>query len=81
MSLTNSLSLVLYFTENFKVRWNFPEADFICLIFNLLRRGGQTHVQKICCKFCIILKAVWQHKIDIKNFLRVEMSQIEGKLV
>ena len=30
------------------------------------------------CKFCIILNAFWQHKIDIKRLLRVEMSQIKG---
>ena len=33
------------------------------------------------CKFCIILNAFWQHKIDIKRLLRVEMSQIKGKFV
>ena len=29
----------------------------------------------------MILKAFWQHKIDIKDFLRVEMSQIEGEIL
>ena len=28
----------------------------------------------------MILKAFWQHKIDIKDFLRVEISQIGGKM-
>ena len=28
----------------------------------------------------MILKAFWQHKIDIKDFLGVEMSQIGGKM-
>ena len=27
--------------------------------------GGQTHVQKFWSKCCMILKAFWQHKIDI----------------
>ena len=55
-----------------------------CSFFlTLFKRGGgmdQTHVQKFWSKFCMILKAFWQHKIDIKDFLRVEMFQIEGKL-
>ena len=50
--------------------------------FNIVQRGGgQTHVKKLWCKFCIILKAFRQHKIDIKSLLRVEMSQIERKIV
>ena len=30
---------------------------------------------------CILKTNFWQHKIDIKDFLRAEMSQIEGKIV
>ena len=41
---------------------------------NILR--GQTHVKTLWCTFCIILKAFWQHKIDIKDLLRVEISQM-----
>ena len=26
-------------------------------------------------------RAFWQHKIDLKDFLRAKMSQIEGKIV
>ena len=29
----------------------------------------------------MILKAFWQHKFDIKDFLRAEMSPIEDKIV
>ena len=27
------------------------------------RGGGQTHVQKFCCKFGIILEAIWQYEL------------------
>ena len=39
---------------------------------HLLKGGGrgQTHVQKICCKFCIIIKAYWQHKMDTKRLFK-----------
>ena len=40
--------------------------------------GGQTHVQKICCKFCMILKAFWQHKIDIKRLFKGRNVSIGG---
>ena len=36
---------------------------------------------KFVASFCVILKGLWQHKIDIKDFSRAEMSQIEGKKV
>ena len=44
---------------------------------------GQTHVQKdLCCRFCIILKAFWQRKINISfiycHKLRVKLSQCLG---
>ena len=45
--------------------------------FNIVQKGGQTHVQKFWSKFCMILKAFWQHKIDIK---RLEMSQNGSKM-
>ena len=32
--------------------------------------GDQTHVQKFWSKFCMILKAFWQHKIDIKRLFK-----------
>ena len=41
--------------------------------FNIVQKGaggGQTHVQNFCCKFCMILKAFWQHKFDIKILFR-----------
>ena len=31
--------------------------------------------------FCIILGAFWQYTIDIEGPLRLELSQIEGKMV
>ena len=34
--------------------------------------GGQTHVQKFWSKFCMISKAFWQHKIDIKRLVYVD---------
>ena len=38
----------------------------IAVFFNIVQKGGgggQTHVQKICCGFCIIFKAFWQHNL------------------
>ena len=32
--------------------------------------GDQTHVQKFWSKFCMISKAFWQHKIDIKRLFK-----------
>ena len=29
----------------------------------------------------LFLRAFWQHKIDMKDFFRAKMSQIEGKIV
>ena len=40
--------------------------------------GGQTHVKKICCKFCMIIKAFWQHKIDIKRLFKGRNVSIWG---
>ena len=40
--------------------------------------GDQTHVQKICCKLCMILKAFWQHKIDIKRLFKGRNVSIWG---
>ena len=40
--------------------------------------GSQTHVNKICCKFCMILKAFWQHKIDIKRLFKGRNVSIWG---
>ena len=38
--------------------------------------------KKFCCKFGIILEAIWQHKIDIKRSSGGrKLSQIEGKIV
>ena len=35
-------------------------------------------VQKLCCKFCMILKAFWQHKIDIKRLFKGRNVSIWG---
>ena len=38
--------------------------------------------KKFCCKFGIILEAIWQHKIDTKRSSGGrKLSQIEGKIV
>ena len=36
-----------------------------CSFFNIVQTwgGGQSHVKKLCCKFCIIQRALWQHKL------------------
>ena len=40
----------------------------------LFKRGGgsQTHVQKLCCKFCIIQRAIWQHKLRHRKDVSVQ---------
>ena len=40
---------------------------------------GFDNVQKFCCKFCIVFKAFWQHKFDIKRLFKGERSQIGVK--
>ena len=37
--------------------------QFFLTLFKRGGEGGQTHVQKIYCKFCVIFKAFWQHKL------------------
>ena len=54
-------------------RWISPHSvrEYItrekCSFFNIVQTGGggggQTHVQKLCCKFCIVQRAIWQHKL------------------
>ena len=39
-----------------------PERK-VQFFWTLFKRGGQTHVQKLCCKFCIIQRALWQQKL------------------
>ena len=40
--------------------------------------GGHFHVQKFWSKFCMILKAFWQHKIDIKRLFKGRNVKILG---
>ena len=47
-----------------------PNPQFLLNIVQKGRGAGQTHVKKNCCKFCIILRAFWQHKFDITFFCR-----------
>ena len=44
----------------------------ICSFFEHRSKGGggHFHVQKFWSKFCMILKAFWQHKIDIKRLYK-----------
>ena len=57
-----------------------PTFTRSAVFWKLLKRGGgdQTHVQKICCKFCMIWKAFWQHKIDIKRLFKGRNVSIWG---
>ena len=44
--------------------------------------GVKPMFKKFCCKFGIILEAIWQYKIDIKRSSGGrKLSQIEGKIV
>ena len=47
-----------------------PNPQFLLNIVQKGRGAGQAHVKKNCCKFCIILRAFWQHKFDITFFCR-----------
>ena len=40
--------------------------------------GGHFHVQKFWSKFCMILKAFWQHKIDIKRLFFNNVQKNHG---
>ena len=37
------------------------KCSFFLTLFK--QGGGHFHVQKLCCKFCIIQRALWQHKL------------------
>ena len=39
--------------------------------------GDQTYVQKMCCRFCIILKAFYQHKFDLFDFLFFNITMLK----
>ena len=60
-------SLVLFFIFLF---WSLLQGSlrirkvqFFLTLFKRGGRGGHSHVQKLCCKFCIIQRALWQHKL------------------
>ena len=38
-------------------------------------------LKKIVANILLFQRAFWQHRIDMKDFLRAKMSQIEGKIV
>ena len=49
-----------------------PQTKGVVFFFFTLFTGGgagQTHVQKLCCKFLIIIMAFWQHNIDTKRLI------------
>ena len=52
--------------------------DVSAVFFNIVR-GGIKPMFKILLQ--IFYYSFWQHKIDMKDFLRAKMSQIEGKIV
>ena len=53
-----------------------PTPQFFWTSFK--RGGGHFHVQKFWSKFCMILKAFWQHKIDIKRLFKGRNVKILG---
>ena len=66
--LAGALSLILsHFDPSNNCQGWIREAIVreVQLFFNIVQTGdgGQTHVQKLCCKFCIIQRALWQHKL------------------
>ena len=91
---TRKLPLQCYFVLLFKNKcvlceqcWDVPGqgcsrlslSTNLAFFLTLFKRGGgQTHVQKICCKFCMTLKAFWQHKIAIKRLFKGRNVSIWG---
>ena len=62
--LAGALSLILsHFDPSNNCQGWIREAIVreVQLFFNIVQTGdgGQTHVQKLCCKFCIIQRAIW----------------------
>ena len=55
--------------------------DVSAVFFNIVRGGDQTHVQNIVANILLFLRAFLQREIDMKDFLRAKMSQIEGKIL
>ena len=53
-----------------------PTPQFFWTSFK--RGGGHFDVQKFWSKFCMILKAFWQHKIDIKRLFKGRNVKILG---
>ena len=48
-----------------------PPVTKSAVFLNIVQKGGgHFHVQKFWSKFCMILKAFWQHKIDIKRLFK-----------
>ena len=48
----------------------------------LFKGGGiKPMLKNFVANILLFLRAFWQHKIDMKDFLRAKMSQIEGKIV
>ena len=63
-----------------------PSLTNSAVFLTLFKGGGIKPMFIFCvCKFVIILKAFWQHKIDIKRLLRVglklrvKLSKFQGK--
>ena len=52
----------------------------LSVFFPLFRgEGGRTHVKIVCCKYYIILEAIWQ--FTLKGLLGVEFSEIVDKII
>ena len=70
------LPLTLSFSPGDKGCHPKPNPQFFWTSFK--RGGGHFHVQKFWSKFCMILKAFWQHKIDIKRLFKGRNVKILG---
>ena len=48
-----------------------PPVSKSAVFLNIVQKGGgHFHVQKFWSKFCMILKAFWQHKIEIERLFK-----------
>ena len=54
------------FSPNKSAQRGAPRFQIRSFFEHRSKGGGHFHVQKFWSKFCMILKAFWQHKIDIK---------------
>ena len=57
------ITMFIYPWEIHKESHPVRKVQFFLTLYQRGGVGGHSHVQKSCCKFCIIQRALWQHKL------------------